>query len=369
MLTTVFEAEVGVPCFSSLPAIPMPLSRVLRKCLKPFRKSRGKVALSLRENVQGDPQVHSRTDTTASGSTCIDFASHSPPTRPESPAGQDASSLVPGEHAFAAAEIDSTCDIPNKVEKYESASRAIPTNSAMPSIDSDGNIFNHTIEHVSIVHVAGNRNETHFYSAVADPTAAAPLPEDFRKNIENNPRLRSILGVAMVFHDPPSALQISVILGLRWNEVGAALRPISSYLEPPNSAINLNTDIKLRQALKDSLLRRAGTVWIDAAKYHALIAEWCLVGQSRNACDVIYAGEFWDYHVCNASPSSQLYDALRSSRLPLNPVSRTKLPPVIHWLNENGGAEAVDLLLTYGERSSDPSQPVQVMGGALSMLF
>ncbi|KAJ6471888.1 hypothetical protein C8R45DRAFT_1013482 [Mycena sanguinolenta] len=347
----------------------MPLGQVLRKCLKPLRKSRRKVAASQSENALGDPQIHSRTDTNASDPTCVDLAGPSPSIRPGSPAlredVQDDPSLLAREHVSD--DTDPMCGTPDKVAKYHSNSRGIPTDS--PSIDSDGNIRNHTIEHVSIIHVAGNRNETHFYSAAADPTAPPPLPEDFRKNIENNPRLRSILGVAMVFHDPPSALQISVILGLRWNEVGAALRPISSYLEPANSAINGNSDIKLRQVLKDCLLRRAGTVWIDAAKYHALVAEWCLVGQSRNARDVIYAGEFWDYHVCNASPSSQLYDALRSSRLPLNPVSRTKLPAVIHWLNENGRAEAADLLVTYGERSSNYPQPVRIMGGMLSMLF
>ncbi|KAJ7792305.1 hypothetical protein B0H14DRAFT_2624052 [Mycena olivaceomarginata] len=198
-----------------------------------------------------------------------------------------------------------------------------------------------------------------------DPTIPAPLPEGFRKNANGNPLLHAILGVATVFHDPPSVLQISLILGVQWTKVGATIQPIAPYFEHLESTINFNSDVKLRQALKDSV---AGAVWLDAPKYHALVAKWCLTGKSPHARDIIYAGEFWSFHVCNAQPSTELYDSLRNSRLPLDPTSRSKLAEVIHWLG-NGGAQAADLLATYRQQSKNPPQLVRIMGGMVNMLF
>ncbi|KAJ7239606.1 hypothetical protein B0H12DRAFT_79538 [Mycena haematopus] len=101
-------------------------------------------------------------------------------------------------------------------------------------------------------------------------TSDAPIPGDFFRHVDNDPRLHSILGVAIVFHKPPSVLQISRVLGIPRTEVQAALLPISSYLD------DLGSNVKLQQPLKDSLLRRPGL----PAIYHGLVAKWCLVDPS-----------------------------------------------------------------------------------------
>ncbi|KAJ7602855.1 hypothetical protein DFH06DRAFT_1488586 [Mycena polygramma] len=245
------------------------------------------------------------------------------------------------------------------------------SNSVLPLINSDGTISNRSIANVSILQVAGNRNENHFYSApTTDPTTPTPLPDDLRKAIAKNRSLRPILGVAMAFHGSPSVLQIARVLDLKWEaEVSAALKPISSYFEHLDSPIKFNSDVRPRQILRDSLLKRAGTVWLDAGKYHNFVARWCLVRQTLDAKDIIYANDFWDFHVRNANPSPELYEALKSSWIPLDPVSHEKLPGVIHWLEENGGAQASDLLAMYQDHSGKPRQEIQIMGGLLKFSF
>jgi hypothetical protein len=90
--------------------------------------------------------------------------------------------------------------------------------------------------------------------------------------------------VAIVFHDTPSILQISRVLGVEWTDVSAALKPISSesYFDHLD-LLDYNSDVKPRQNLKDSLLQRTGTVWLDPAKYHFLVAQWCLGDQTFDA--------------------------------------------------------------------------------------
>ncbi|KAJ7832776.1 hypothetical protein B0H14DRAFT_3142818 [Mycena olivaceomarginata] len=270
----------------------------------------------------------------------------------------DTTLMVPSEPNSEAAETDFTA--PDSAVTEDSSRGKVATKSVLPLIDAR-NFINHTVEHVSIM---ANWNEKHFPPSL-DPTIPAPLPEGFRKNANGNPLLHAILGVATVFHDPPSVLQISLILGVQWTKVGATIQPIAPYFEHLESTINFNSDVKLRQALKDSV---AGAVWLDAPKYHALVAKWCLTGKSPHARDIIYAGEFWSFHVCNAQPSTELYDSLRNSRLPLDPTSRSKLAEVIHWLG-NGGAQAADLLATYRQQSKNPPQLVRIMGGMVNMLF
>ncbi|KAJ7602704.1 hypothetical protein DFH06DRAFT_1488640 [Mycena polygramma] len=197
-----------------------------------------------------------------------------------------------------------------------------------------------------------------------------PLPDDLGKAIAKNRSLRPILGVAMAFHGSPSVLQIARVLDLKWEaEVSAALKPISSYFEHLDSPIKFNSDVRPRQILRDSLLKRAGTVWLDAGKYHNFVARWCLVRQTLDAKDIIYANDFWDFHVRNANPSPELYEALKSSWIPLDPVSHEKLPGVIHWLEENGGAQASDLLAMYHDQSRKPREEIQIMGGLLKFSF
>ncbi|KAJ6462383.1 hypothetical protein C8R47DRAFT_1158454 [Mycena vitilis] len=230
---------------------------------------------------------------------------------------------------------------------------------------------NRSIANVSILQVAGNRNENHFYAAAptTDPTTPTPLPDDLRKAISKNPTLRPILGVAMAFHGGASVLQIARVRDLKWTEVSAALKPISSYFEHLDSPIEFNSDVRPRQILRDCLLRRAGMVWLDAGKYHNLVAQWCLVRQTLDAKDIVYANDFWDFHVRNANASTELYEALKRSWIPLNPVSREKLPGIIHWLEENGGAQASDLLAMYRDQSMKPREDIHIMGGLLKFSF
>ncbi|KAJ7301983.1 hypothetical protein DFH08DRAFT_992075 [Mycena albidolilacea] len=196
----------------------------------------------------------------------------------------------------------------------------------------------------------------------------APLPDGLRKNIENNSLLYSILDVTIAFHDPLCVLQISLILGVQCTQVGAAIWPISSYFEHLTPTINFNSDLKLRPVLKDSLVRkprRCGSMPRSTTP------------SLRNGiwpASLATHGEFWDYHVCNVNPSTEIYDAPRSSCLPLDPASRLKLTGVIRWLEEilnrmEGGAEAADFLATYRQQSNNQPQPVLTMGGMANMLF
>ncbi|KAJ7748689.1 hypothetical protein B0H16DRAFT_1725501 [Mycena metata] len=182
-----------------------------------------------------------------------------------------------------------------------------------------------------------------------DPFLASS--HDLYTRIRDNLQLLSIFGVAIVFHDPPSVLQISRVLGLRWADITAALKPVSSYLDTFVSVVDHSSEVKLRSNVKNLLLRRAGSLWIDAEKYHSLVARWCLVGKkSLDARDITYRADFW---------------AL--SNLPLDPLSRLKLAEIIYWLEENEGPS--DLLTAYRMQHSKPPEQVDIMGGMLSMFF
>jgi hypothetical protein len=49
--------------------------------------------------------------------------------------------------------------------------------------------------------------------------------------------------------------------------------------------------------------------------------------------DILYAAEYWAYHVCSSRPSQAVWNALRCSTLPCRLTSRHMLPYVIAWLN------------------------------------
>ncbi|KAF7345548.1 hypothetical protein MVEN_01573500 [Mycena venus] len=191
------------------------------------------------------------------------------------------------------------------------------------------------------------------------------IPDDLYRNVEQNPHLRSILGVIIVFQETPSVLQVSRVLGLQWTDVRTELKPILRYFDGLDTTINYNSNVRLRQPLKEEVLQLIGT----SQKYHGLVAQWCLVGPTPDARDVFYAADFWDYHVRNANASTDLYNALRNSKRPMNPTSRSKLPGIIDWLEKNGGAEAADFLSMFREHGNKAPQPVTIMGGTLSMRF
>ncbi|KAJ7467767.1 hypothetical protein B0H11DRAFT_2284255 [Mycena galericulata] len=223
---------------------------------------------------------------------------------------------------------------------------------------------------VNMIHVNGNYITSEIIYQPGVDATASPLPGTLHRTIQRNAeRLLPIFGVAMAFHTPPSVLQISRVLDLKWTEVRDAVKPISSYLESLDSPINFYSDIRLPGYLKGFLLQRSGTLWIDPAKYHAIVARWCLVGQrSVDARDITYAGEYWAYHVRHSTPCKDLFDALRASRLPLNAVSRQELRDVVHWL-KGGGPEAHNLMSRYQERLRQPPELVSLMGGMLNMFF
>ncbi|KAJ6504470.1 hypothetical protein DFH09DRAFT_1375346 [Mycena vulgaris] len=237
-----------------------------------------------------------------------------------------------------------------------------------------GNIVRQRIESVTNIRVGGNYHEINIYSSPDDNTATTPvLPEILYRPIQNDSqRLLPILGVAIVFHDPPSILQISRVLGLDWTEVRDALRPISKQLAlaRPDSPIGFSSNVKLPSYLRDFLLERTGNLWIDPETCHSILARWCLTGQQTfDPRDIIYRGEFWAYHTCYSNPSAQLYDALRTSWIPLDPVSHTKLADVIVWLErQSEGQRPEDLISIYRQHQSQQPEPVPLMGGMISSM-
>ncbi|KAF7371176.1 hypothetical protein MSAN_00753100 [Mycena sanguinolenta] len=196
------------------------------------------------------------------------------------------------------------------------------------------------------------------------PTFDLVIPDDVFKHIDDNPSLLAILGVTIVFRNPPSVLQISRVLGMPWTGVQVALETISPYLPGLDSAIDWNSNIELPRSLKDSILQRDQ---FSTRYYHGLVAKWCLVSQTLDARDIFYSGDFWEFHVCNADLSTDLLTALRSSPQPLDPISRDQLPKVIQWLEKNGGP--ADLISTYSEASKKSPERVYIMGGMSSFLL
>ncbi|KAK7031803.1 hypothetical protein R3P38DRAFT_3507920 [Favolaschia claudopus] len=211
------------------------------------------------------------------------------------------------------------------------------------------------------------------------PSDPVPLPPTYTASVNDapgliqidynnltsfDPLLLHILGISAVFHDPPSVLQISRLLGMDWKQVAATLEPVFSHFEDTSTSITYSSNVKFPQSFEESILTQ-----IDIAKYHALVAQWCLIGNTPDARDIFYACDYWDYHVCTAEPSVELFDALRNSRRPLDLTSRGKLPGLVNWLEENGAEQAADLIALYKDESNKPPQEVQIMGGMLTMVL
>ncbi|KAJ7327993.1 hypothetical protein DFH08DRAFT_967764 [Mycena albidolilacea] len=282
------------------------------------------------------------------------------------------------EYPFSAVSLPST-NLSDDATHYEDINARDPLplpppySEAPPSASRSGGSANSTsalvLARTFLNHRSWNPNGPDSAPAI-DPTTSAPLPENLQEIIQRNPQLLRILGVAIVFDGSPSVLQISRAIGLECAEVGAALKPISSYLDDLDLIVDSNSTITLCKAIEGSLLRRVGTFWIDPAKYHSQVAQWCLVGRrTLDIRDITYASKFWAYHVCNSNPSPELYDALKSSWIPLDPVSRAKLAGIIFWLKEDGGFQAQELLTSYQEHYNKVPEQVQVMNGKLEMFF
>ncbi|KAK7031800.1 hypothetical protein R3P38DRAFT_3187522 [Favolaschia claudopus] len=210
------------------------------------------------------------------------------------------------------------------------------------------------------------------------PSDPVPLPPTYTASVNDapgltqidysdpsfDPLLLHILGISAVFHDPPSVLQISRLIAMDWKQVAATLEPVFSHFEETSTSITYSSNVKFPQSFEESILTQ-----IDIAKYHALVAQWCLIGNTPDARDIFYACDYWDYHVCTAEPSVELFDALRNSRRPLDLTSRGKLPGLVNWLEENGAEQAADLIALYKDESNKPPQEVQIMGGMLTMVL
>ncbi|KAJ7113982.1 hypothetical protein C8R44DRAFT_229650 [Mycena epipterygia] len=180
----------------------------------------------------------------------------------------------------------------------------------------------------------------------------AVIPDDIRRIAEEDfDRLLPILGVFAVFQEPPSIRQIACVLSLEENSVEEVWGPISSYLD------GLGSDRRAR-CLKFLENRRDGTSSIQPPEYHNLVARWCLAGPNIASSDIFYASDFWVHHVCHASPSLELRDALTESELPFDSDFCDDLPEIISWLEKihQDEQEWANLLATYREASREQSE-------------
>ncbi|KAJ7113974.1 hypothetical protein C8R44DRAFT_929601 [Mycena epipterygia] len=165
------------------------------------------------------------------------------------------------------------------------------------------------------------------------------IPDDIRRIAEEYfDRLLPVLGVFTVFQEPPTIRQIACVLAVEENSVQEVWGPISSYLD------GLDSDERAR-CLKFLETRRDGKSSLDPSKYHNLVAQWCLTEPKAAANDIFYASDFWVHHVCCASPSLELRDALTKSELPLDSDFRDDLLDIISWLKIRPPTSHVKFLL------------------------
>ncbi|KAJ7896279.1 hypothetical protein B0H14DRAFT_2678916 [Mycena olivaceomarginata] len=201
--------------------------------------------------------------------------------------------------------------------------------------------------HVEQVNL-NNYTHHHYYVSHINAGNATPLPSQAVTIINSDPRLLPILSVAVVFRHPgASVLQISRVLEMDQGEVAMALQPFLGYLKSPPT--DFSSEIKIPLELKDALIYRTGKPKVNARKYHELVAKWCL-GPRRPSdalIDISYASESWVYHLCNANPSDELYEVLRNSSIPMDPLSHDELQHVVDWLIEEGNSQARDLIENY----------------------
>ncbi|KAK7031862.1 hypothetical protein R3P38DRAFT_3508069 [Favolaschia claudopus] len=167
-------------------------------------------------------------------------------------------------------------------------------------------------------------------------TSHPELSQKLSEESKRSPRLRSILRVAIVFEEPPSIIRVSRILELSVDEVCAVLKLVFSYLTSESSIDSPSPESLISPfQFKEHLLQLENSTFI--ALCHNWVARWCLTGNHADDIrDQVYANENWDYHVCKAEPSRDLYDAMENSWLPEDTLlSHDKLPGVISWLEDS----------------------------------
>ncbi|KAJ6530837.1 hypothetical protein DFH09DRAFT_1284999 [Mycena vulgaris] len=185
--------------------------------------------------------------------------------------------------------------------------------------------------------------------AGGEPTSIATAQDYARlhTSLAQNIHLHSILALALVFHQAPSALQLARVLDIPWADVIQAVGTLSDILVPPvyyHSAVRV--PVRLRRLLVDP---GRPTRYIDLRAWHAVLAVWCLERSSLNydARDILYGADFWASHLCVARPSQALWDALRRSPLPTCLESHGVLPRVIAWLQTVDVEDTRELISVY----------------------
>ncbi|KAJ7147710.1 hypothetical protein C8R43DRAFT_1195573 [Mycena crocata] len=337
----------------------------------------GPVATEISSTARGFESGHvaDSTSTAASFSTCTEPESYTSVGERILPLDSSPPSYAEAQRPLPS-QLLSESAVHNPIAPPENPTNHSLASSAPPLIDGNGNVVGHTIGELSLMQVNGNFTNVNIniqpafafeHESMANDSDSAPLHDHLHKLILKNSRTVPVLGVAMAFHKPPSLLQIARVLGLEWTDVQDALKLMSPHLDLPNLS-DPAVDVDLPKYLTSSLLQRTGPLWIDLAKYHASIARWCLVGKRTiDARDIAYIAEFWAYHVCHSNSSAELHAALRKSRLPFNPTSRSKLPDVICWLENTESPP--DLIATYRNQHSKQPQQVAVMHGRLKQSF
>ncbi|KAJ7125747.1 hypothetical protein C8R43DRAFT_1212050 [Mycena crocata] len=185
------------------------------------------------------------------------------------------------------------------------------------------------------------------YAAAVTDSSDPAIPEELRRIADENfDRLLPILGVVSVFQERPDARQIAGVLGLYETDVRDLWEPISSHIYGLDSA----GQTRCLRYLENVVCGRNGTPSIDPSEYHNLVAQWCLTSESQVcASDIFYVSDFWAHHICQSKPSLQLHDALLSSGIPLDPISKDELPNVVLWLEQIRANEEqwASLISTY----------------------
>ncbi|KAJ7456229.1 hypothetical protein B0H11DRAFT_2244122 [Mycena galericulata] len=160
-------------------------------------------------------------------------------------------------------------------------------------------------------------------------------PED-EAYLRKNPDCIPPLGVATVFQEPVSVLQISRVLNLEPEVTLKRLRTMSRHLDHP-----LDDDVYSVVAIKESprkwIFSRAesGRLCLALTEYNNRVAQWCLADANNyDVRDIEYATKYWIYHICQSIPSQMLCKTIMTSRfVDLRSWSK-KLEEIKTWLRK-----------------------------------
>ncbi|KAJ7491456.1 hypothetical protein B0H11DRAFT_1912078 [Mycena galericulata] len=172
-------------------------------------------------------------------------------------------------------------------------------------------------------------------SVMAQPNLHPMDPED-EAHLRKNPDCIPPLGVATVFQEPVSVLQISRVLNLEPEVTLKRLRTMSRHLDHP-----LDDDVYSVVAIKESprkwIFSRAesGRLCLALTEYNNRVAQWCLADANNyDVRDIEYATKYWIYHICQSIPSQMRCKTIMTSRfVDLRSWSK-KLEEIKTWLRK-----------------------------------